>query len=1362
MLSIEFITRFFYRLLPLPAKHKIFIKNLLYNHLGLIFSGSRAYERFKALKQWYPKDFVFNQHHEINDSNYTLYLPSELSVQTMNNCIVDVIIPVYKGYIETKKCIESVLQSVNETRSRIIVINDASPDPDLVRYLKSLQKDSILLVINNSVNLGFTSTVNIGISLSSDNDVVLLNSDTEVANNWLDKLVNHAYSAENIATVTPFSNNATICNYPNLGGFINFSSDENTAYYDYAFGLANKSRHIDIPTGVGFCMFIRRSCLNTVGQFDAEAFGKGYGEENDFCMRAIKHGLRNLLAADTFVYHEGEVSFGSESKDKKLNASKIIRRRYPHYEKDVTNHIKSNKIRSFIVAATAARYKFSGKPVVLHVTHSYGGGTEKHIQTLAKIQHEKSKVLILRPFSTGFLITSADQADDLYLTFDVSQEGFLSDFLTSFGVTVIHFHSLLGFAESCKRSLRKLTFPFHVTLHDYAPICPKINLVSNNGLYCGEPSPVICNKCLSHNSHIDVKDVIWWRESHRWLFDKAQTVICPSKDVFKRFLKYFPNANYKVIPHEKVLFAPIVLPKLSNNEPLRVAILGVLAQHKGLSLIRNTLGLIENSIELKANFNFRLLGYVDGGPIDVSSEVFSQTGHYKDEDLLSLVNDYNPHVILFASVCPETYSFTLSTALKSGRPLITTDIGSFPERTKDLDWVWHLPFDITSEELVNFLKKIRSKNFLNANYSVNQKRFKGVKQLQTRNHKFYEQEYFLLKENKSDYFDLRVPGKTLAIVVLEMVEDYPSPCAYIRLLLPLLSLRSEKFDFRVVSSEAVTSYISDLFITHRVAIQDINQINLINNHCIKHDIKIIYDLDDYLLFLPSEHPESEHYASKSASVFRWINSSNKICTSTTSLKNKLLKLNSEVTLIENTIYSDFMNPIDSKIKKENNAFNVLYMGTTTHATDLDLIRPALEKLKKDFPSIEIYLIGITQRPLDLNYINHIEIPIYALRGYPSFIQWLKSLDIKFDVGLAPLVDNIFNSCKSDIKFLDYSLLGAVTIASNCQAYESISHLVNGMKVENTENDWYEAVKFLYFNPLKLKKIRKAAIDHLTERNSTHNRQSILEEVYLKSNSRKAQIVNAQNLEGINRDLVACGYLNGTGIEIGALHNPLPIPPGVVIKYVDRFDKVGLYLQYPELKKFKLVDVDIVDDGEELLSIPDESQDFVIANHFLEHCEDPIKTIKTFLRVLKQSGILYLALPDKRYSFDKNRKRTTLQHLINDHVLGPNLSRWDHYKEWPKFVEPHFGREYKEEEIELRAHELMDSSYSIHFHVWEPQDVLELINYLSNKLLLPLSLECFLELKDEMILIVKKTRKGTVSPNTKDYIIDNIDMHYCDP
>lgn len=230
-----------------------------------------------------------------------------------------------------------------------------------------------------------------------------------------------------------------------------------------------------------------------------------------------------------------------------------------------------------------------------------------------------------------------------------------------------------------------------------------------------------------------------------------------------------------------------------------------------------------------------------------------------------------------------------------------------------------------------------------------------------------------------------------------------------------------------------------------------------------------------------------------------------------------------------------------------------------------------------------------------------------------------------------------------------------------------------------------------------------------------------------------------------RSVFAASYLQGEGLEIGALHWPLAAPSEAKVRYVDRKTVEELRSEYPELADKPLTAVDVVDDGETLATIPGESQDFIVANHFLEHCEDPIGTIATHLGKLKPGGILFYAVPDKRYSFDFRRPVTPLKHLTADHELGPQRSRREHYEEWTRLV---IAGEFPatdgaqgpswEEWVASRSRQLEQSGYSIHMHVWTQAEFLRLILSCRERMDDGFEIEAAARQGLEMIVVLRKS------------------------
>jgi predicted SAM-dependent methyltransferase len=200
---------------------------------------------------------------------------------------------------------------------------------------------------------------------------------------------------------------------------------------------------------------------------------------------------------------------------------------------------------------------------------------------------------------------------------------------------------------------------------------------------------------------------------------------------------------------------------------------------------------------------------------------------------------------------------------------------------------------------------------------------------------------------------------------------------------------------------------------------------------------------------------------------------------------------------------------------------------------------------------------------------------------------------------------------------------------------------------------------------------------------------------------------------------------------------MPMPAAARVKYVDRMTAEGLRKQYPELNDLRLVEPDIIDDGEVLSTIAPESQDFIVASHFLEHCQNPIATLQTFMRVLRSDGVLFLVIPDKLHTFDKNRPSTTVEHIVRDFEEGPEWSREQHYREYARLVDHAASHEAEE----LRAQYLMGKDYSIHFHVWTKAEVLGLIAAAQEKYQLGYELRLFMDNGPEGIYILQKSTES---------------------
>jgi len=218
-----------------------------------------------------------------------------------------------------------------------------------------------------------------------------------------------------------------------------------------------------------------------------------------------------------------------------------------------------------------------------------------------------------------------------------------------------------------------------------------------------------------------------------------------------------------------------------------------------------------------------------------------------------------------------------------------------------------------------------------------------------------------------------------------------------------------------------------------------------------------------------------------------------------------------------------------------------------------------------------------------------------------------------------------------------------------------------------------------------------------------------------------------------RALLGARYLRGSGIEIGALDCAMPVPESARVRYVDRVSVAELRRYYPELQDHVLVEPDVIDNGETLESIADDSLDFIIANHMLEHCENPLGTLRVHLRRLRRGGILFYSIPDKRQCFDEERPLTPFAHLLADEADGGAQSRWPHYLEWAT----HVNKLADPDAAAHNARENMRSAYSIHFHVWDPDSFRQFLAAAASHLDHAYALEHFETSGSEIISVLKK-------------------------
>ena len=632
--------------------------------------------------------------------------------------MLDIIIPVYNAHDDLVRCIDSVLATATGDW-RLLLINDASPDPRIAplvaRYASEHPRIRALI---NEQNRGFIGTVNRGFAETSG-DVVLLNSDTIVTRGWLDKIRLCAASDDRIATITPFSNNAEICSYPEMCGNHDWVPGDDPEIYNDAIAVASRREYPEQPTGVGFCMYIRRATLDAIGEFDMQ-YGLGYGEENDFCRRLVQAGYRNVLLDDTFVAHVGNRSFDAKKAALVERNSQLLVSRFPDYPRIVQEFIAADRPRSTRLFARSVErvLRPQGRPGVLHILHGRGGGTEHHVDHLIEAMPQYRHYIMV---ALGDRWEIDDLADGLSKPIkyaftrkdDELWASYLREIADVFAIGMVHVHHLSGARVGLLMALAGAAIPYGVTVHDFHLACPTITLMDATDRFCGgETDPAVCTRCLDAQPPLRDIRIVEWRRSHGEFMGGARFLIAPSKSVADILARYYPPHGVHVVPHDKPQATGVpreVVPKFAlpdDGVPV-VAILGAIGPVKGA---RNVEKLVQLTRSRRIPIRWVLIGYLDRQyqPVQDRDFVFTLTGPYHPDDIPALLDHFGARITVFPSAGPETFSYTLTESFASGRPALVPPVGALGERVAATGGGWLMDDWQRPEAILDQLVRILS------------------------------------------------------------------------------------------------------------------------------------------------------------------------------------------------------------------------------------------------------------------------------------------------------------------------------------------------------------------------------------------------------------------------------------------------------------------------------------------------------------------------------------------------------------------------------------------------------------------------------------------------------------------------------
>jgi GT2 family glycosyltransferase/glycosyltransferase involved in cell wall biosynthesis len=631
---------------------------------------------------------------------------------------VAVVIPAYRGAAQTRTCLEAV-RATAPAGTVVLVVDDASPEPDLATLLDDAARDGRITLHRHARNQGFPGAANAGLraaaALPGMRDVVLLNSDTVPAAGWLGRLRAAVHSAGDIGTACPLSNDASILGYTDPARPGPATSGDALAGLAGLAAGALDGVAVEIPTAVGFCMYIRRECLLATGLLRTDLFAQGYGEENDFSLRARRLGWRHVAVPGAYVAHAAGTSFGAARAALLARNLDVLERLHPGYRALIAEWQQADPLAEARRRLDAARLRARmPEKSVLLVTHDGGGGVERVVRArAAALEAQGIAAILLRPvvateadpsapqrrYRPGLcLVGEADAAALPNLRFRLPEElPELARLLGALHPSRMEVHHMVGHHRAVLELPGRLGIPFEAHLHDYAAICPRVTLTGAERRYCGEPEVEACEACVADLGG-DIEEDIGPRALRaRSAEELAQAgrVVVPSADMAARLRRHFPAVMPVVEPLEDDTDLPPLRP-WRPGATRRVGIVGAIGTAKGYDVL---LACARDAARRDLPLSFVLIGHSeDDARLMDTGRVFV-TGPYREDDGPALLAEQGVDFAFLPAVWPETWCFALGLAWRAGLAAALFDLGAPAERVRRTGRGWVLPLGLSAAGL---------------------------------------------------------------------------------------------------------------------------------------------------------------------------------------------------------------------------------------------------------------------------------------------------------------------------------------------------------------------------------------------------------------------------------------------------------------------------------------------------------------------------------------------------------------------------------------------------------------------------------------------------------------------------------------
>ncbi|MBO6158956.1 MAG: glycosyltransferase [Firmicutes bacterium] len=1003
--------------------------------------------------------------------------------------VVDLIVPIYNGLNLLRELLPGVERTL--VPYRLILIDDQSPDPQVMLFLEDycdVHPEASVLV--NEENLGFVRTVNRGLK-EATRHVVILNTDVQLPDGWLERLMRPIWENPKVASVTPFTNSGVIMSFPHELEDNDVFNHLPVNQIDEAF-RSIKPANTPLPTGVGFCMAMSRAALDAVGGFDEDHFGKGYGEENDWCMRAAKAGFIHVAAENLYVFHNHGGSFLPEEKRRLIaEHSETLAKLHPSYAAKVGDFNQKDPLDAFRAQALASLAFLAASERIFVVHNQLGGGSEGHLQKEAAIwQAQDALIMLLQyaPAKNSYLISFSWKGERaVFEEKDLEKIAGLFAFAKPTRIYVNQTASYPDVPALLKLLTEEAKLPMTYVVHDYYSICPSIYLLNEKYDYCHlpeklseadqgrdirdgqskhEPVNAACEACYRNNPFLyagSCADMASWRKVWGMFLSCCSEIVLFSEDSRKKLEQvYGRDLRLKVMPEAHTVFSPLHREKKSTNT-LNIGLLGTLTDLKGAGLIQELVTLADKKA---LPLQFILIGETQ---VKIKGACFKETRKYRPEELPSRILQEDIDLAFISSICPETYSWTAEEAMDLGLPVCALPIGAPPERVgryeKGMVLSGYKPEQIL-QELLMFAD-----------------RWKRL---------WLEQSGRILCLYEEESYAARYRIEHLC----EQLRGYGIQCAH-------KELRDAK---------AADVLKADALVLYRL--EDSRKLQSLMGKAKENGKKVWYSTDDlvfdmtYLKDLPFFKTREYADLPKRCLLAKQVmERCDGFLASTLTLqqvleqafpgKPVLLQRNRaslEMAALseKQAVNKERMRAVktaapgmagkDASAPSKQEAIRIGYLsGSHTHDEDLKQIAPAIAGTLKKHPKARLILVGALNLPEELAGFEH---QIQQIRFQPW--QELPALLAGLDINLMPIGDTLFHTCKSENKWMEAALVKTPTIAGRNKELEQV--LTDGEEVllAGSPEEWAERLEQLVSggelrSAIGQKAYEKARREYLTDK-----------------------------------------------------------------------------------------------------------------------------------------------------------------------------------------------------------------------------------------------------------------------------------------